>query len=155
MKNRGFEKLPNKQKSIKTMNFCQSAAILKTKQLLMNLAVHFIKYLRSVAVRNYSMTKWNALSKRNLEKRLLTRKAYYAKQKGKLLPDNLYNCNENSIVGILERMDYCRHTVNFKSYLKSHKLKKRVPITKEQQAIFRNTHEVIVEKVVFERVQEL
>ena len=87
--------------------------------------------------------------------KILTTKAYYAKQKGKLLPDNPYNWNENSIVGILERMDYCGHTVNFKSYSKSHKLKKRIPTTKEQQAIFRNTHEAIVEEAVFERVQEL
>ena len=87
--------------------------------------------------------------------KILTTKAYYAKQKGKLLPDNPYNWNENSIVGILERMDYCGHTVNFKSYSKSHKLKKRIPTTKEQQAIFRDTHEAIVEEAVFERVQEL
>ena len=87
--------------------------------------------------------------------KILTTKAYYAKQKGKLLPDNPYNWNENSIVGILERMDYCGHTVNFKSYSKSHKLKKRIPTTKEQQAIFRNTHEAIVEEAIFERVQEL
>ena len=87
--------------------------------------------------------------------KILTVKAYYAKQKGKLLPDNPYNWNENSIVGILERMDYCGHTVNFKSYSKSHKLKKRIPTPKEQQAIFRDTHEAIVEEAVFERVQEL
>ena len=52
-------------------------------------------------------------------------------------------------------MDYCGHTVNFKSYSKSHKLKKRIPTTKEQQAVFRNTHEAIVEEAIFERVQEL
>ena len=55
---------------------------------------------------------------------------------------------------MLERMDYCGHTVNFKSYSKSHKLKKRIPTTKEQQAIFYNTHEAIVEDTVFERVQD-
>ncbi len=84
-----------------------------------------------------------------------TVKAYYAEKKGKAIPDNPYNWNENSIVAILERMDYCGHTVNFKSYSKSHKLKKRIPTTKEQQAIFFNTHEAIVEDAVFERVQEL
>ena len=45
-------------------------------------------------------------------------------KKGKLLPDNPYNWNENSIVGILERMDYCGHTVNFKSYSKSQQIEK-------------------------------
>ena len=87
--------------------------------------------------------------------KVLTTKAHYAKQKGKVLPENPYNWNESTIVGVLERMDYCGHTVNFKSYSKSHKLKKRIPTTKEQQAIFRNTHEAIVEEAVFERVQEL
>ena len=84
-----------------------------------------------------------------------TTRAYYAKQKGKPLPDNPYSWNESTIVAVLERMDYCGHTVNFKSYSKSHKLKKRIPTTKEQQAIFHNTHEAIVEEAVFERVQEL
>ncbi len=87
--------------------------------------------------------------------KVLTAKAHYAKQKGKTLPENPYDWNESTIVGILERMDYCGHTVNFKSYSKSHKLKKRIPTTKEQQAVFRNTHEAIVEEAVFERVQEL
>lgn len=87
--------------------------------------------------------------------KVLTTKAHYAKQKGKVLPENSYSWNESTIVGVLERMDYCGHTVNFKSYSKSHKLKKRIPTTKEQQAIFRNTHEAIVEEAVFERVQEL
>lgn len=87
--------------------------------------------------------------------KVLTTRAYYAKQKGQTLPDNPYSWNESTIVAVLERMDYCGHTVNFKSYSKSHKLKKRIPTTKEQQAIFRNTHEAIVEDAVFERVQEL
>ena len=86
---------------------------------------------------------------------VLIAKAYHAKQKGKPLPENPYQWHESTIAAMLERMDYCGHTVNFKSYSKSHKLKKRIPTTKEQQAIFYNTHEAIVEDAVFERVQEL
>lgn len=89
------------------------------------------------------------------EDKVLTAKAHYAKKKGKPFPENPYDWRDSTIVGILERMDYCGHTVNFKSYSKSHKLKKRIPTTKEQQAIFYNTHEAIVEDAVFERVQEL
>ncbi len=89
------------------------------------------------------------------EDKVPTAKAYYAEKKGKALPENPYNWKDSTIVGILERMDYCGHTVNFKSYSKSHKLKKRIPTTKEQQAIFYNTHEAIVEDTVFERIQEL
>ena len=68
------------------------------------------------------------------EDKVLTAKAHYAKKKGKALPENPYDWRDSTIVGILERMDYCGHTVNFKSYSKSHKLKKRIPTTKEQQA---------------------
>ncbi len=89
------------------------------------------------------------------EDKVLTAKAHYAKKKGKALPENPYDWRDSTIVGILERVGYCGHTVNFKSYSKSHKLKKRIPTTKEQQAIFFNTHEAIVEDAVFERVQEL
>lgn len=70
--------------------------------------------------------------------KVLTIKAYYTKQKSKALPDNSYHWNENSVVGILEHMDYCGHTVNFKRYSKSYKLKKCIPTPKKQQAIFRS-----------------
>ena len=52
--------------------------------------------------------------------KVLTTRAHYAKQKGKPLPDNPYSWNESTIVAVLERMDYCGHTGNFKSYSKSH-----------------------------------
>lgn len=69
--------------------------------------------------------------------KVLTTRAYYAEQKGKSLPDNPYSWNESTVVAVLERMDYCGHTVNFKSYSKSHKLKKRIPTTKaERQGMF-------------------
>lgn len=89
------------------------------------------------------------------EDKVLTAKAYYAKKKGNSFSDNPYDWRDSTIVGILERMDYCGHTVNFKSYSKAHKLKKWIPTTREQQAIFFNTHEAIVEDAVYERVQEL
>lgn len=65
--------------------------------------------------------------------KVLTTRAHYAKQKGKSLPDNPYSWNESTIVAVLERMDYCGHTINFKSYSKSHKLKKRIPTTNKRR----------------------
>lgn len=70
-------------------------------------------------------------------------------------PMQIANWEDSSIIGILKRMDYCGHTVNFKSYSKFHNLKKRIPTTKEHPAVFYNTHEAIVENAVFEQVQEL
>ncbi len=55
------------------------------------------------------------------EDRVPTAKAYYAEKKGKALLENPYNWKGSTIVGILERMDYCGHTVNFKSYSKPYK----------------------------------
>ena len=56
---------------------------------------------------------------------------------------------------ILARFEYCGHTVNFKTYSKSNKLKKRYENTPENRRIFRNTHEAIIDEKLFERVQEL
>ncbi len=87
--------------------------------------------------------------------KVLTVKAYYAKRDGKAMPDNLYRWDYKSIAGILERPEYTGCTVNFKTYSKSHKLKKRLQNAPENYRIFPNTQPAIVEEKVFERVQEL
>ena len=87
--------------------------------------------------------------------KVLTVKAYYAKRDGKPMPDNLYRWDFKTIAGILERPEYTGCTVNFKTYSKSHKLKKRLQNTPENQRIFLNTQPAIIGEQVFERVQEL
>ena len=87
--------------------------------------------------------------------RVLTVKAYYAKRDGKPAPDNLYRWDYKSVAGILERPEYTGCTVNFKTYSKSHKLKKRLNNTPENYRIFPNTQPAIIGEKVFERVQEL
>lgn len=87
--------------------------------------------------------------------RVLTVKAHYAKRDGKPLPDNLYRWDYKSVAGILERPEYTGCTVNFKTYSKSHKLKKRLNNAPENYRIFPNTQPAIIDEKVFERVQEL
>ena len=87
--------------------------------------------------------------------KVLTVKAYYAKRDGKTMPDNLYRWDYKSIAGILKRLEYTGCTVNFKTYSKSHKLKKRLQNTAENQRIFADTQPAIIHKKVWERVQEL
>ena len=87
--------------------------------------------------------------------KVLTVKAYYTKQSGKVLPDKPYQWSSKSIAGILERQEYTGCTVNFKTYSKSHKLKKRLQNAPENYRIFPNTQTAIIEEKVFERVQEL
>ena len=86
---------------------------------------------------------------------ILTVKAHYAQRAGKTLPEKPYHWDPKSVAGILERQEYTGCTVNFKTYSKSHKLKKRLHNVPENQRIFPNTQPAIIDEQVFVRVQEL
>ena len=85
---------------------------------------------------------------------ILTVKAHYAQRAGKPLPEKPYHWDPKSVAGILERPEYTGCTVNFKTYSKSHKLKKRLQNAPENQKIFPDTQPAIVDRNIFERVQE-
>ena len=87
--------------------------------------------------------------------RVLTVTAYHAKQKGWAMPENLYRWNTNAVLRILERREYTGCTVNFKTYTKSLKFKKRMENPVENQRVFEDTQPAIIEKGQWERVQEL
>lgn len=87
--------------------------------------------------------------------RVLTVIAYNARQKGWAMPDNLYQWCSKSVAGILERPEYIGCTVNFKTYSKSLKFKKRMENPKENQRIFEDTQPAIIERGQWERVQAL
>ena len=86
---------------------------------------------------------------------VLTVKAHYAQRNGKPLPEKPYHWDPKSVAGILGRPEYTGCTVNFKTYSKSHKLKKRLHNAPENQRIFPNTQPAIIDEQVFARVQEL
>lgn len=75
--------------------------------------------------------------------RVLTVTAYHAKQKGWTMPDNMYQWCSKSVAGILERPEYTGCTVNFKTYTKSLKFKKRMMNPKENQRVFDDTQPAI------------
>lgn len=87
--------------------------------------------------------------------KVLTVTAYNAAQKGWTMPENLYQWNTNAVVKILERQEYTGCTVNFKTYTKSLKFKKRMENPKENQRIFEGTQPAIIEMGQWERVQAL
>lgn len=62
---------------------------------------------------------------------------------------------EQTIRGILEKLEYAGHTVNFRTHTKSYKNKKRVENSKEEQVVFENTQEPIISQQDFDLVQEL
>ena len=55
---------------------------------------------------------------------------------------------------MLSNQEYVGDTVNFKTYSKSNKLKKRLKNSPENMLIFENTHEAIVSRKVFDIVQK-
>ena len=87
--------------------------------------------------------------------KVLTVKAYYAKRDGKPMPENPFMWSPKSVAGILERPKYTGCTVNFKTYSKSHKLKKRLQNNPENYRIFPDTQPAIINEKEWERVQEL
>ena len=62
---------------------------------------------------------------------------------------------QKTIVGILEKLEYVGHTVNFKTHKKSYKNKKKMANPREEWMIFENTHEPIISQHDFDLVQEL
>jgi len=56
---------------------------------------------------------------------------------------------------ILTLQEYCGDVINFKSYSKSYKMKRRIENPEENRAIFLNVHEAIIDRATWEKVQAL
>ena len=56
---------------------------------------------------------------------------------------------------ILTLQEYCGDVINFKSYSKSYKMKKRIENPEENRAVFLNVHEAIIDRQTWEKVQAL
>ena len=56
---------------------------------------------------------------------------------------------------ILTSQEYCGDVINFKSYSKSYKMKKRIENPEENRAVFLNVHEAIIDRATWEKVQAL
>ena len=65
-----------------------------------------------------------------------------------------YDWNGNTVGIMLTKPEYLGHTVNFRTSQKSYK-DKRVKNAPEDWLIFENTHEAIIDKATWERVQEI
>ena len=63
--------------------------------------------------------------------------------------------SQRTVAAILARPEYAGHTVNFRSFTKSYKCKKRAFNDRDDWQIFENTHEAIVSQEDFDLVQEI
>ena len=66
-----------------------------------------------------------------------------------------YNWCSATVADILGKQEYCGDTVNFRSTRKSFKNKKKIERPPEEWKIFENTHPAIIDREVFDLVQEL
>ena len=89
---------------------------------------------------------------------ILTPRAYWLKKgikrpgKGKQQP--AIKWNSSTVTKILSLQEYCGDILNFKTYSKSYKNKKRMENDRENWVIFKDVHEPIIERSVFEQVQQ-
>lgn len=63
--------------------------------------------------------------------------------------------NHTTVKKILTLQEYCGDVINFKSYSKSYKMKRRIENPEENRAIFLNVHEPIIDRITWEKVQSL
>ena len=56
---------------------------------------------------------------------------------------------------ILTTQEYCGDVINFKSFSKSYKVKRRIENPTENRAIFLNVHEAIIDRATWEKVQSM
>lgn len=66
-----------------------------------------------------------------------------------------YNWCSATVADILSKQEYCGDTVNFRSTRKSFKNKKKIERPPEDWKIFKDTHPAIIDRAVFDLVQEL
>lgn len=62
--------------------------------------------------------------------------------------------NTSSVRSILAKQEYCGDVLNFKTYSKSYKNKKRLENAPENMMIFKDVHEPVIERELWERVQQ-
>ena len=89
---------------------------------------------------------------------ILTPRAYWLKKgikrpgKGKQQPPTKWN--SSTITKILSLQEYCGDILNFKTYSKSYKNKKRIDNDRENWVIFKDVHDPIIDRCIWEQVQQ-
>lgn len=80
---------------------------------------------------------------------------YRTGNKGGYCPDAECTWSHRTISNLLTHKEYLGHTVNFKTYSKSYKFKKRMPNPENQQMVFENTHLAIITQETWDTVQRI
>lgn len=62
--------------------------------------------------------------------------------------------NNSSVFTILTQREYVGDVINFKTFSKSHKVKKRLKNSEENQKVFLDVHKPIIDRATWEKVQQ-
>lgn len=74
---------------------------------------------------------------------------------GKKTQPNPYKWCKTTVAKILSQQEYCGDVINFKTYSKSFKDKRRIANDESEWKIFKDVHEPIIDRDTFELVQKL
>lgn len=95
---------------------------------------------------------------RSLEEEMILRPMHYWKSKGldrggKYDHESPYKWKASTIIKMLSQQEYCGDVINFKTYSKSFKLKRRLVTSEENRVVFKDNHEPIIERSMWEKIQ--
>ena len=84
----------------------------------------------------------------------------YARARGFSCPHPTAVCGDykwhgSTVSSILSRQEYLGHTINFKTYRKSYKNKKKLKRDPSEWQVFENTHDAIIDQETFDIVQRI
>jgi len=76
------------------------------------------------------------------------------KRAGKVSDREPDRWNSSTVVKILTLQEYCGDVINFKTYSKSYKNKKRIENDPENWAVFKDVHDPVIDRGIWEQVQQ-
>ena len=128
----------------------------KHKWIVDEYAADIVRYIFKMYIKGYGLDK---ISRVLEDEKILNCTAYWRSKGigrgGKKTQLNPYKWKSSTVRDILIRQEYCGDVVNFKTFSKSYKNKRRKPSPKENWVIFKDVHEAIIDRETFETVQKI
>ncbi len=128
----------------------------KNKWLVDEEAANVVREIFQLCVQGYGI----AQIARNISERHILNPSAYAVSKGRLALGGRnvsgdYEWNQGTIALILSRQEYLGRTVNFRTFRKNYKQKRKLNRDSSEWKIFENTHEPIIDQGTFDIVQRI
>lgn len=128
----------------------------KTRWLVDKEAAEVVREIFHLCVQGYGVSQIAG----ELMRRHILNPVFYAKSQGRSIParreeGDEYVWSATSVSQILSHPEYLGHTVNFKTYRKSYKLKKQLKHDPSEWVVFEGTHEPIIDQETYDIVQRI